>query len=139
MAPPPTIRSRSRWIYGSFVLCAGLLAARLGYLQILQAPYLSGYVQHLDALAIGLAGKEIGAGRLKKGDAIDLAVGINLHKKVGDWVEKGEALASLLVNDEAKVEPAASALMGAYQLGPEPVSSAALIKAIYRQEPTSVR
>lgn len=97
----------------------------------------TGYVQNVDALAVGLAGKEIGAGRLVKGAAIDLAVGILLHKKVGDWVEKGETLAHLLVNDAANVALATEALVGAYEIGPHEASAPALIKAIYASEPST--
>lgn len=98
-----------------------------------------GFVQELDALSVGLAGKEIGAGRLVKGAPIDLAVGIMLHKKVGDWVEKGETLAHLLVNDERKIPTASQALLGAYRIGSEPATPAALVKAVYSAERSALR
>jgi pyrimidine-nucleoside phosphorylase len=53
----------------------------------------AGMVQSIDALAIGLASKALGAGRDRKQDPIDYAVGIVLHRKVGDPVEAGEPLA----------------------------------------------
>jgi len=99
----------------------------------------SGYVQNLDALSVGLAGKEIGAGRLVKGAPIDLAVGVMLHKKVGDKVEKGETLAHLLVNDETKVPHATEALLKAYTIGPEPVQASPLIKAVYAVETAAAK
>ncbi|HEY9854488.1 MAG TPA: hypothetical protein V6D05_02035, partial [Stenomitos sp.] len=99
----------------------------------------SGYVQNLDALSVGLAGKEIGAGRLVKGAPIDLAVGVMLHKKVGDKVEKGETLAHLLVNDETKVPHASEALLKAYTIGPEPAQAAPLIKAVYAVETAATK
>lgn len=77
----------------------------------------SGYVQALEALGIGLTGKVLGGGRLKKGEPIDLAVGIRLKKKVGDWVEAGEPLAELLANDAKKAEEAAKQLLTAYTIG----------------------
>lgn len=103
-----------------------------------EAPH-AGFVQDLDALSVGLAGKEIGAGRLVKGAPIDLAVGIMLHKKVGDWVEKGETLAHLLVNDESKIPAASQALLGAYRIGSEPATPAALVKAVYSAERSALR
>ncbi len=63
----------------------------------------SGYVEDINALAIGLAAMKLGAGRATKEDDIDPDVGIIVHKKVGDQVEKGEALATLYNNlDEIK-------------------------------------
>ncbi|MCR5786872.1 MAG: pyrimidine-nucleoside phosphorylase [Acholeplasmatales bacterium] len=58
----------------------------------------AGYVSHIDALAIGHAGMLLGAGRETMADVIDPAVGIVLNKKVGDKVEKGEALCYVYTN-----------------------------------------
>jgi pyrimidine-nucleoside phosphorylase len=55
----------------------------------------SGFVTEADALEIGLASVEMGAGRAKTEDKVDPAVGIVLCKKVGDAVQKGEPLAML--------------------------------------------
>jgi pyrimidine-nucleoside phosphorylase len=55
----------------------------------------SGAVANIDALEIALAGKSLGAGRDRKDAPIDLAVGVVLHKKVGDRVEAGQALATI--------------------------------------------
>jgi pyrimidine-nucleoside phosphorylase len=52
----------------------------------------SGYLEGIHAREIGLAAVELGAGRMRKGDSIDHAVGIIVHNKVGDYVEKGEPL-----------------------------------------------
>lgn len=98
----------------------------------------AGYVQELDALSVGLACKEIGAGRLVKGAPIDFAVGVNLEKKVGDRVEVGETLAYLLVNDESRAAAAAQAVTAAYRLGPAPAKPAELIKAVYARTPSPV-
>ena len=54
----------------------------------------------IDADEIGVAAMLLGAGRATKEDVIDLAVGIVLRKKIGDFVEKGEALAILHANTE---------------------------------------
>jgi pyrimidine-nucleoside phosphorylase len=89
-----------------------------------------GYVQDLNALAVGLAGKTLGAGRQKKGEPIDLAVGIHLAKKVGDPVTAGEPLGYLLANDEAKAERAAEQLRAAYTIGAAAPEASPLIKAV---------
>lgn len=57
-----------------------------------------GYVEKLDALEIGLSAMMLGAGRENKDDIIDLGVGIEIVKKVGDQVNKGETLAYLYSN-----------------------------------------
>lgn len=90
----------------------------------------TGYVQRLDALTVGSAGKLLGAGRLKKGEAIDLAVGIQLIKKEGDLVQAGEAIAELLANDEAQAAAAAEVLLQAYTLGPQKPTLEPLVKAV---------
>jgi len=90
-----------------------------------------GFVQRLDALPVGIACKELGGGRLYKGAPLDLAVGVDLRKKIGDRVQKGEALAYLLVNDEAKLAVAVDAVQSAYGIGPVPATSPDLIRAVY--------
>jgi len=54
-----------------------------------------GYVKELHALQLGLLAMRLGAGRMVKEDVVDPSVGIVLHKKDGDYVQKGESLASV--------------------------------------------
>lgn len=58
----------------------------------------SGYLARVDALQIGEASVLLGAGRAKKGDPIDYAVGLLVHHKVGDRVEQGEPLVTIYAN-----------------------------------------
>jgi pyrimidine-nucleoside phosphorylase len=90
----------------------------------------AGFVQRLDALTVGGAGKLLGAGRMKKGEDIDLAVGIHLAKKEGDRVEAGEPLGYLLANDEAKAAAAAEVLLQAYTIGAAQPTIEPLVKAV---------
>lgn len=60
----------------------------------------SGYVTKIEAKQIGRAAMLLGAGRAKKGDHIDLSVGVILHKKVGDYVSAGDTLCTLHSNRE---------------------------------------
>lgn len=53
-----------------------------------------GYISHMDAEKLGLLCVELGAGRRKKGDAIDFAAGLILNAKTGDRVNAGELLAT---------------------------------------------
>lgn len=64
----------------------------------------SGYIQEVAAEKIAGLAVELGAGREKKGDAIDLAVGIVVHVKVGDQIQAGAPLLTIHANDEAKLE-----------------------------------
>ncbi len=75
----------------------------------------SGYLAMLNAKVIGETAVMLGAGRTKKGDAIDLAVGIQVHHKVGDYVEKGQPLFTIHANDPAKLEQAKSSLLSSLQ------------------------
>lgn len=58
----------------------------------------SGYVSEINANEIGTAAMLLGAGRKTKDSEIDLAVGIVLHKKVGNEVKKGESLLTIHSN-----------------------------------------
>ncbi|MFO3701623.1 pyrimidine-nucleoside phosphorylase [Staphylococcus felis] len=58
----------------------------------------SGVVSDMVANEIGIASMMLGAGRQTKEDEIDLAVGLVLHKKVGDAVEAGESLLTIYAN-----------------------------------------
>jgi len=69
-----------------------------------------GCVQRVAAHDVAHAAFELGAGREKKTDDIDLAVGVKIHVKVGDAVEAGAPLVTIYANDEAKI-PAARAYL----------------------------
>lgn len=60
----------------------------------------SGYISRMVADEIGVASMILGAGRATKEDAIDLAVGLVLHKKVGDKVKEGESILTIYSNRE---------------------------------------
>jgi len=62
----------------------------------------SGYVDDLKALELGMTSLHLGAGRSTVEDVIDMKAGIILNKKIGDYVEKGEVLGTLLSNSEIK-------------------------------------
>ncbi|AMV39639.1 thymidine phosphorylase [Planctomyces sp. SH-PL62] len=86
-----------------------------------------GWISRLDARPIGEASMLLGAGRVRVDSAIDPAVGVILHKKLGDRVEPGEPLCTLLVDDEAELDRAREMIEGAYHLGEAGVEVPALI------------
>lgn len=65
-----------------------------------------GYISFMDAYSIGQAARLLGAGRSTKEDKIDHRVGIVLHKRVGERVEKGETLAEFYVAREDNLQEA---------------------------------
>lgn len=77
----------------------------------------SGVVQALAARSIGHATMLLGAGRARMDSSIDPAVGVILHKKVGDPVVEGEPLCTLLLNDESARELVLATIRDAYTIG----------------------
>ena len=65
-----------------------------------------GWLEAVDAEAIGHAAARLGAGRLRKGDEIDLAVGIHVLVRIGDEVDADTLLAEVHANDEDAAEAA---------------------------------
>ncbi|VEU80812.1 pyrimidine-nucleoside phosphorylase [Haploplasma axanthum] len=63
-----------------------------------------GYITKIDALGIGVAASRLGAGRETKEDVIDLKVGLDLHKKIGDKVKVGDVLVTLYVSEKGVEE-----------------------------------
>src|SRR5207245_4159555 len=76
----------------------------------------SGQVGSIDALEIALVGKSLGAGRDRKDAAIDLSVGVVLHKKVGDRVQAGEALATAHARTEEAAAQITSRVAAAFSV-----------------------
>ena len=90
----------------------------------------SGYMRHIECEKIGLISMHLGGGRATKDSQIDLSVGLVLHKKVGDRVEKGESLATIHASTEEKAREAAELLRACCSLSDEPVQRPTFIKAI---------
>lgn len=65
-----------------------------------------GYIAHVNAEAIGIAAMTLGAGRASKEEKIDHTAGIILNRKTGDYVKKGDTVATLYTNCEKKAEEA---------------------------------
>ena len=82
-----------------------------------------GYVTKIKAEEIGKAAMVIGAGRATKEDEVDHAVGIELKKKVGDKVEKGDVIAEIYFNDEKNVQSSKAMVLDAYIIGNEKIEN----------------
>lgn len=95
---------------------------RAKYMEVVNAPR-SGFISQVHARIVGEASVTLGAGRAKKGDAIDHAVGFLIHKKVGDKVEMGEPLFEIHANDREKLAKARMTVLSAYGFNDEFVPS----------------
>ncbi len=94
---------------------------RSKYVDVVNAPR-SGFISQVHARIVGEASVVLGAGRAKKGDPIDHAVGILIHKKVGDKVTAGEPLFEIHANDEMKLADTRQAVLSAHGFNDEFVS-----------------
>ena len=83
-----------------------------------------GYISHIDALEIGKLSRKLGAGRLSKEDNIDLSVGIVLNHKVGDYVNKGDVLATIFYNEKEITD---EEFLSSYKFNKEKVEKPKLI------------
>lgn len=86
-----------------------------------------GYIQRLDAGAVGAASMLLGAGRERAEDAVDPAAGIVLNKKVGDKVEAGEPVAMFHFNDSKRANEAEEAFRLGLEIGDRDVAKRPLV------------
>ena len=93
---------------------------RAKLIEVVKAPR-GGYISQVHARTVGEAAVALGAGRAKKGDPIDHAVGFLVLKKVGDAVQAGEPLCEVHANDAEKLKEAHEAILSSYQFSNEPV------------------
>ncbi len=80
-----------------------------------------GFIKTLNARVIGETSVSLGAGRARKGDPIDYAVGFIVHHKVGDRVEAGEPLFTIHANDRARLEEACGRLLELIEWSDRPI------------------
>jgi len=90
-----------------------------------------GFVSAIECEQVGVASLVLGGGREKKEDTIDPAVGIVVHKKVGDAVHAGEPLATLRYNSNARLNEARRLMEESYAITSQaPVSQRPLIHSV---------
>jgi thymidine phosphorylase len=99
---------------------------RAAEVEVVVAPQ-DGVVQHLDAMAVGVAAWRLGAGRARKEDPVSSGAGVLWHATVGDPVSKGQPLLELHTDDPARLPRALEALDGAWSIGPAPASPPVLV------------
>jgi pyrimidine-nucleoside phosphorylase len=77
----------------------------------------AGFVSSIMCEQIGTAGVLLGGGRARKEDSVDPAVGIIVHKKVGDRIAAGEALCTVYYNSNERMASAAALIEKSYSIG----------------------
>jgi pyrimidine-nucleoside phosphorylase len=90
----------------------------------------AGFIQRINALEVGLTSVDLGAGRAKKGDPIDYAVGMLVHVKVADRVEADQVLFTIHANDQDQAIAAEERLRRAIVIGDEAVKPLPLFYGI---------
>ncbi len=90
----------------------------------------SGFVSSVDCEALGVANVILGGGREKKEDSIDHAVGLVLHKKVGDQVQAGEAICTVHHNHESAARRAENLIQQSYRITDNPANPRPLIQGV---------
>jgi thymidine phosphorylase len=90
-----------------------------------------GYLSAVDAEALGRASGELGAGRRKKGDAIDPAVGIVFRPKVGDRIETGQELGSIHARSRDDADVCRARVAAAMTIGSDLVEPPPLVYGWY--------
>ena len=81
----------------------------------------TGYISSIKASELGKLAMELGAGRRVADEAINFAVGLNLHAKIGDYVEKGDVLVSVDHDNEVLTEEWLERLHNAFSYSKERV------------------
>jgi thymidine phosphorylase len=89
--------------------------------EVIVAPQ-DGYVVGMPARPIAVAAWRLGAGRARKEDPVDLAAGVEIHRKPGEKVAAGEPVLTLHTTDPSKFARALEALEGCVQYGSEQVN-----------------
>jgi pyrimidine-nucleoside phosphorylase len=94
---------------------------RAEYVEVVKSPR-TGYLAQIQARSVGEAAVTLGAGRARKSDSVDHAVGLIVHHKVGDKIEKGEPLFTIHANDESKLAQAREAVLAAHSFRDDKVA-----------------
>lgn len=101
---------------------------RAKFVEVVKAPR-SGFISQVQARSVGEAAVTLGAGRAKKSDPVDHAVGFIIHRKVGERVEAGEPLFTVHADDESKLAEARTAVLAAHSFSDDEVAPLPLFYA----------
>jgi thymidine phosphorylase len=94
--------------------------------EVVKAPR-TGYIAAIDAERVGMASVRLGAGRMRKEDAIDPAVGLVLRAKVGDHLKAGQPLIEVHARTKQQAGAIRDELLASYGWSEEPVKPQRLL------------
>ena len=94
--------------------------AKASMVEVIRAPK-SGWIQQIHAGEVGEAAVSLGAGRAKKGEPVDHAVGFIIHHKVGDRIETGQPLFTIHANNAAAKSGVQARVAAAHVISDSPV------------------
>lgn len=89
-----------------------------------------GVITSMDTEAIGLAASILGAGRTKLDDVLDFTAGVNIFKKSGDAVNRGDIIATIRTGDSSRLDEAEKVIKQAYSFNGELVEYPMIIEII---------
>jgi pyrimidine-nucleoside phosphorylase len=123
MAESSLASGRAWQVFRNLVIAQGGDSNYVDHLELLpSAPLVetvaaprAGHICGIHAREVGETAVELGAGRARKNDPIDHAVGIVFHRKVGDFVPAGEKLFTIYANQQDRLEAAKKRILAAYQ------------------------
>ena len=87
-----------------------------------------GYITTVGCEQVGVASLLLGGGRSKKEDVIDHAVGLEIHKKIGDEVRVGETICTVHYNADERLADALTLLREAYVIGATRIEPPKLVR-----------
>ena len=94
-----------------------------------------GHLEHLDAMAVGMAAWRLGAGRARKEDPVQAGAGVELHARPGDKVTKGQPLMTLHTDTPERFARAQESLVGGWRIAPQaPARGPVVLDRITAQE-----
>ncbi|MBI3160754.1 MAG: thymidine phosphorylase [Chloroflexi bacterium] len=91
-----------------------------------------GWLKQVNARIVGETAVLLGAGRMAKGDPIDHAVGVVVHRKVGEKLSAGEALFTVHASDAERLAEAKTRLLAAHEFSDAQVESLPLFYGVVR-------
>lgn len=93
----------------------------------------TGFLAGMDCRQVGWAVQRLGAGRAKPGDPVSAHAGIEMHAKIGDRVEKGQALVTLFSEDAARLDEPEEMLRVTMRVEAERPVKAKLVREVVRK------
>ena len=129
LADGSALRAYERWIRAQGGDPDPALLPRAEVVVEVRAPA-EGFVREVRAREVAAVAMGLGAGRERKGEPVDHAVGVVCRLKRGDRVKRGEPLAEIHARDRPAAEAAEVALLAAYEIGEEPEPRPLVLEAI---------